>query len=254
QIARRQRAHPLRQRRHPGHAQPRLDLGQGAQRQAQRPLRPRQPRDHLAPHAVRHHSASKRISPALAKLSAKLASPSCSPAYSNAATRNGPSRTPKSGTISRHVFAACSKKASRIRASDAASRKIPCPDTAADFTPAPASSSRHRPALSLSVASAVLAFSEIVLALSPATVMKAPAAPSIFSRMSLPRCAVIFPRFVFQSPDALSPPLRGGGAEPQAGPGGEGQAIPTPRPDRPAPPPGRYRDHPPHEGEGEAPR
>ncbi len=38
-------------------------------------------------------------------LMAKLASPSCSPAYSSAATRNGPSRTPKSGTISRHARA-----------------------------------------------------------------------------------------------------------------------------------------------------
>ena len=60
----------------------------------------------FTPHAVHHHSAENVTSPALARLSAKLASPSCSPAYSSAATRNGPSSTPKSGTTSRHRFAA----------------------------------------------------------------------------------------------------------------------------------------------------
>jgi hypothetical protein len=103
------------------------------------------------------------------------------------APRSGPFSTPKSGTISRHTLADWEKKASRIRASDAASRKIPCPATAADLTPAPPSSSRHRPALSPSVASTVRAFNEIVRALSPATVVNTPGAPSIFSSMSLPR-------------------------------------------------------------------
>ena len=45
---------------------------------------------------MRALSASlKPMAPALARLSANVASPSCSPAYSNAATRNGPSSTPK---------------------------------------------------------------------------------------------------------------------------------------------------------------
>ena len=114
-----------------------------------------------------------------------------------AATRNGPCKVPKSGTINRQVRAAWAKKASRIAASDATSRNTPCPDTAADLTPAPLNSSRHRPALSPSVASTVRAFSEMVRALRPATVTNASGvAPSpILSRMSLPRCAAIIVPF-----------------------------------------------------------
>src|SRR5690606_3305382 len=54
QIPRRQPLHPLHQPRHPGCAQSRLDLGQGSQRQTQPPLRPRQHRRRLAPHAIGH--------------------------------------------------------------------------------------------------------------------------------------------------------------------------------------------------------
>ena len=56
---------------------------------------------------------------------------------------------------------------------------------------APSRSSRHRPALSPSVASTVRAFRLMVRALRPATVVNTPGAPSIFSSMSLPACAVL---------------------------------------------------------------
>src|SRR5690606_23623849 len=132
--------------------QRRLDLRQRPQGQTQPPRRPGQGHRHLAAGAV-HDSASNVTSPALARLSAKLASPSYWPAYSRAATRNDPSRIPKSGTITRQVRVACSKKASRISASEAVSRKTPWPDTTALRAPTPASSSRQRPALSESVTS-----------------------------------------------------------------------------------------------------
>jgi len=120
---------------------------------------------------------------------AQVASPSWSPAYSSAATRNGPSRAPKSGTISRQARASWEKNTSRARASEAASRNTPAPETAACLTPPPARSSRHRPALSLSVTSTPRAFSDRVLARSPATVTKTAGSPPslIFSRMSFPR-------------------------------------------------------------------
>lgn len=138
-------------------------------------------------------SAVKLTAPALARLSANTASPSCSPAYSRAATMNAPSSWPKSGMISRHTRADWSKKLVRTWASDTASRNTPEPDTATDLTPAPASSSRQRPVLSLSVMSRVLALRLIVRARRPATVWKVGVgAPSlIFSSMSLPAWAAM---------------------------------------------------------------
>ena len=105
---------------------------------------------------------------------------------------NGPSITPKSGMITWNAGISPAKKIARARSSVAASRKTPDPLIAALRTPAPASSSRHRPALSSVVTSTVSALKLIRVARRPATVSNAPDPDmsSLISR-SLPLCAAI---------------------------------------------------------------
>src|SRR5690606_24533 len=88
QILGRQGSHPLGQVSDALGPQRRLDLRQGAQGQAQRALHPCQHRSRLAANSIAHQTSPNVICPALARLMAKLASPSCSPAYSSAVTRN----------------------------------------------------------------------------------------------------------------------------------------------------------------------
>jgi hypothetical protein len=86
---------------------------------------------------------------------------------------NGPSTVPKSGITTWQFFTVPSKKVWRTSASEAASLKMPAPETLARRTPAPAKSSRQRPADSAWVTSTVCALKASVLLRRPATVANA---------------------------------------------------------------------------------
>ena len=125
-----------------------FELGQRAQRQAERVCPAAEFGLDLAAMPVRHAQACRE---------GELRRPTRAPA------RRSPRRhagrrirgwrsgtalrsTPKSGTITCQLRMVPLKKQSRIGASDAASLKMPAPRIAAELQPAPASSSRHCPA------------------------------------------------------------------------------------------------------------
>ena len=89
--------------------------------------------------------AVKLMAPADSSAISKVTSPSCLPPYSSAVIWNGPSTVPKSGMTSCQSTIAASKNFVRIDASDAASLKMPEPDSDAalhaaagqKFAPAP---------------------------------------------------------------------------------------------------------------------
>src|SRR5690606_15833651 len=99
---------------------------------------------------------------------------------------------PKSGMMTWNVSTVPAKKIWRARSSVALSTNTPEPETFAERTPAPPSSSRQPPWLSRLVTSTVSALKLMRVALSPAIVVKSP--PPVRSsliRRSLPFCAAM---------------------------------------------------------------
>src|SRR5262245_7151155 len=102
-----------------------------------------------------HGAASKEMLPADSSAISNVTSPSWLPEYSSEVIWNGPSTMPKLGMMNRQSTIDPEKYRVLMSASDWASLKMPAPLIAARCTPAPASSSRQRPAESASVTSTV---------------------------------------------------------------------------------------------------
>ncbi|AAL41975.2 hypothetical protein Atu0961 [Agrobacterium fabrum str. C58] len=138
-----------------------FEFGERAQRQAQdAPFTVDQRLDLAAmtvrpsvTQTLRHHSTPNVRRPADSSAISNCTSPSWRPEYSSATIWNGPAMVPKSGMTICQPGMVPAKNAPRTSASLAASLKMPDAVSAALCTPAPASNSRQRPALSPSVMS-----------------------------------------------------------------------------------------------------